>query len=168
MAERAVRLPDVGEGVAEAELVEWLVKIGDHVREDQSLVIVMTDKASVEIPAPVAGEVLWLAAEPGESVAVGSDLVRLKVEGAGDAHEESPVRADAESPAGASREAPAEAFRETRAEASRETPPEASRPARTGAASAGAAPARPTATAARDAAASARAAIGAAAERAAG
>ncbi len=83
MAERAVRLPDVGEGVAEAELVEWLVKVGDHVREDQSLVIVMTDKASVEVPSPVAGEVLWLAAEPGESVAVGSDLVRLKVEGEG-------------------------------------------------------------------------------------
>jgi len=81
MAERAVRLPDVGEGVAEAELVEWLVKIGDAVREDQSLAIVMTDKASVEVPSPVAGEVLWLAAEPGESIAVGSDLVRLKVEG---------------------------------------------------------------------------------------
>lgn len=84
MAERAVRLPDVGEGVAEAELVEWLVKVGDHVREDQSLAIVMTDKASVEVPSPVAGEVLWLAAEPGENIAVGSDLVRLKVEGEGE------------------------------------------------------------------------------------
>jgi len=84
MAERAVRLPDVGEGVAEAELVEWLVKVGDHVREDQSLAIVMTDKASVEVPSPAAGEVLWLAAEPGENIAVGSDLVRLKVEGEGE------------------------------------------------------------------------------------
>jgi len=82
MSERAVRLPDVGEGVAEAELVEWLVKVGDHVREDQSLAIVMTDKTSVEVPSPVAGEVLWLSAEPGENIAVGSDLVRLRVEGA--------------------------------------------------------------------------------------
>lgn len=81
MAERAIRLPDVGEGVAEAELVEWLVKIGDRVQEDQSLAIVMTDKASVEVPSPVAGEVVWLAAEPGENIAVGSDLVRLRVEG---------------------------------------------------------------------------------------
>ncbi len=50
MALRAIRLPDVGEGVAEAELVEWHVKIGDLVREDDSLAAVMTDKATVEIP----------------------------------------------------------------------------------------------------------------------
>lgn len=81
MTERAIRLPDVGEGVAEAELIEWLVKIGDQVHEDQSLAIVMTDKASVEVPSPMAGEVVWLAAEPGESVAVGGDLVRLRVAG---------------------------------------------------------------------------------------
>ncbi len=81
MAEHAIRLPDVGEGVAEAELVEWLVKVGDRVQEDQSLAIVMTDKASVEVPSPVAGEVIWLGGEPGESIAVGSDLVRLKVQG---------------------------------------------------------------------------------------
>ncbi len=101
MAERAVRLPDVGEGVAEAELVEWLVKVGDHVREDQSLVIVMTDKASVEVPSPVAGEVLWLAAEPGESIAVGSDLVRLKVEGEGAGDGEAAAAAAAGERAGA-------------------------------------------------------------------
>lgn len=81
MATRAIRLPDVGEGVAEAELVEWLVKIGDQVREDDVLAIVMTDKASVEVPTPIAGEVAWLAAQPGERVAVGADLVRLEVEG---------------------------------------------------------------------------------------
>jgi 2-oxoisovalerate dehydrogenase E2 component (dihydrolipoyl transacylase) len=78
---RAVRLPDVGEGVAEAELVEWHVKLGQLVREDDILAAVMTDKATVEIPSPIAGEIAWLAAEVGNVVAVGSDLVRLKVAG---------------------------------------------------------------------------------------
>src|SRR4051812_11726295 len=55
MAERAIRLPDVGEGVAEAELVEWHVKIGDLIGEDDILAAVMTDKATVEIPSPIAG-----------------------------------------------------------------------------------------------------------------
>ncbi len=79
MAEHVIRLPDVGEGVAEAELVEWHVKIGDLVREDTVLAAVMTDKATVEIPSPVDGEILWLGAEIGDVVPVGSDLVRLKV-----------------------------------------------------------------------------------------
>ena len=83
MAEHVIRLPDVGEGVAEAELVEWHVKIGDLVREDTLLGAVMTDKATVEIPSPVEGEVLWLGAQVGEVVAVGSELVRLKVAGDG-------------------------------------------------------------------------------------
>ncbi len=81
MAEHVIRLPDVGEGVAEAEVVEWHVKVGDLVREDAVLAAVMTDKATVEIPSPVDGEVLWLGAEIGDVVAVGSDLVRLKVGG---------------------------------------------------------------------------------------
>jgi len=78
MAERVIRLPDVGEGVAEAELVEWHVKVGDLVREDDILAAVMTDKATVEIPSPIEGEILWLGAELGDVVTVGSDLVRLK------------------------------------------------------------------------------------------
>ncbi|MFI4996982.1 MAG: dihydrolipoamide acetyltransferase family protein [Hyphomicrobiales bacterium] len=81
MAEHVIRLPDVGEGVAEAELVEWHVKIGDLVREDTLLGAVMTDKATVEIPSPVEGEVVWLGADVGDVVAVGSDLIRLKVAG---------------------------------------------------------------------------------------
>jgi 2-oxoisovalerate dehydrogenase E2 component (dihydrolipoyl transacylase) len=81
MAEHVIKLPDVGEGVAEAELVEWNVKVGDVVREDATLGSVMTDKATVEIPSPVAGEVLWLGAKVGDVIAVGSDLVRLKVAG---------------------------------------------------------------------------------------
>jgi 2-oxoisovalerate dehydrogenase E2 component (dihydrolipoyl transacylase) len=79
MAEHVIRLPDVGEGVAEAELVEWHVKVGDLVREDALLAAVMTDKATVEIPSPIDGEILWLGAEIGDVVTVGSDLVRLRV-----------------------------------------------------------------------------------------
>jgi 2-oxoisovalerate dehydrogenase E2 component (dihydrolipoyl transacylase) len=75
----------VGEGVAEAELVEWHVKVGDLVREDAILGAVMTDKATVEIPSPVEGKVLWLGAEVGDVVAVGSNLVRLDVAGEGEA-----------------------------------------------------------------------------------
>jgi 2-oxoisovalerate dehydrogenase E2 component (dihydrolipoyl transacylase) len=85
MAEHVIRLPDVGEGIAEAELVEWHVKVGDLVRADTTLAAVMTDKATVEIPSPVDGEILWLGAEIGDKVAVGSDLVRLKVPGERDA-----------------------------------------------------------------------------------
>ena len=71
MGEHVIKLPDVGEGVAEAELVEWHVKIGDLVREDTVLAAVMTDKATVEIPSPVEGEILWLGASVGDQVAVG-------------------------------------------------------------------------------------------------
>ncbi len=78
MGEHTIKLPDVGEGVAEAELVEWHVKIGDLVREDAVLAAVMTDKATVEIPSPVDGEITWLGAEVGDVVAVGSPIVRLK------------------------------------------------------------------------------------------
>ena len=83
MGEHVIKLPDVGEGVAEAELVEWHVKVGDLVREDALLAAVMTDKATVEIPSPADGEVLWLGADIGDTVAVGSPLVRLKVAGEG-------------------------------------------------------------------------------------
>jgi 2-oxoisovalerate dehydrogenase E2 component (dihydrolipoyl transacylase) len=81
VAEHIIRLPDVGEGIAEAELVEWHVKIGDLVRADTTLAAVMTDKATVEIPSPMDGEITWLGAEIGDKVAVGSDLVRLNVPG---------------------------------------------------------------------------------------
>ncbi len=83
MGEHVIRMPDVGEGIAEAELVEWHVKPGDLVREDQILAAVMTDKATVEIPSSVNGEVLWLGAEIGTKVAIGAPLIRLQVEGAG-------------------------------------------------------------------------------------
>jgi 2-oxoisovalerate dehydrogenase E2 component (dihydrolipoyl transacylase) len=105
MAEHVIKLPDVGEGVAEAELVEWHVKPGDLVREDAVLAAVMTDKATVEIPSPVSGEVLWLGGEVGDSIAVGAPLIRLKVAG----EESSPPPAAAPAPAAPPpREAPPE------------------------------------------------------------
>lgn len=81
MIEHVIRMPDVGEGVAEAELVEWHVKVGDLVQEDAILAEVMTDKATVDIPSPVMGEIIWLGAKVGDVVAVGADLVRLNVAG---------------------------------------------------------------------------------------
>jgi 2-oxoisovalerate dehydrogenase E2 component (dihydrolipoyl transacylase) len=83
MGEHIIKLPDVGEGVAEAELVEWHVEVGELVREDTILAAVMTDKATVEIPSPVDGKVAWLGAKVGDSVAVGAPLVKLEVEGEG-------------------------------------------------------------------------------------
>ena len=83
MGTRIVKLPDVGEGVAEAEIVEWHVEVGQSVLEDQVLAAVMTDKATVEIPSPVAGTVVALGGEVGSVLAVGAELVRLEVAGAG-------------------------------------------------------------------------------------
>src|SRR5215472_14936239 len=77
------KLPDVGEGTAEAEIVAWHVKVGDVIHEDQNLVDVMTDKATVEMTSPVSGKVISLYGEPGEMAAVGAPLVDLEVEGAG-------------------------------------------------------------------------------------
>jgi 2-oxoisovalerate dehydrogenase E2 component (dihydrolipoyl transacylase) len=79
------KLPDVGEGTAEAEIVAWHVKVGDTINEDQNMVDVMTDKATVEMTAPVSGKVIALHGEPGTMAAVGSALVELEVEGAGNA-----------------------------------------------------------------------------------
>ena len=93
MGEHTIKLPDVGEGVAEAELVEWHVKVGDLVREDDVVAAVMTDKATVEIPAPVDGEIVWLGAEVGEIVSVGSPIVRIKT---GDDAGEAPAMDDGE------------------------------------------------------------------------
>ncbi|GLK64660.1 dihydrolipoamide acetyltransferase family protein [Paracoccus kondratievae] len=84
----AIRMPDIGEGIAEAEIAEWLVKPGDVLREDDPMVAVMTDKATVEIPSPVTGTVIWQAGQPGDVIAVGAELVRLEVDGPGNVAEE--------------------------------------------------------------------------------
>jgi 2-oxoisovalerate dehydrogenase E2 component (dihydrolipoyl transacylase) len=79
------KLPDMGEGTAEAELVAWHVAVGDRVKEEQAIADVMTEKATMEIPAPVAGMVVELAGVPGEMLAVGSDLIVFEVDGSGNA-----------------------------------------------------------------------------------
>ena len=79
MAAHVIRVPDLGEGIAEVELVVWHVAPGDPVVEDQALADVMTDKASVEIPSPVAGRVLALGGEVGQMLAVGSELISIEV-----------------------------------------------------------------------------------------
>jgi 2-oxoisovalerate dehydrogenase E2 component (dihydrolipoyl transacylase) len=78
---RSIKMPDVGEGVAEAEIVEWTVKVGDLVKEDQVVAAVMTDKATVEIPTPVAGSVLKLGGAVGDVLAVGAELIRIDAPG---------------------------------------------------------------------------------------
>ncbi|MBC5767275.1 dihydrolipoamide acetyltransferase family protein [Ramlibacter albus] len=91
MGQYAIKMPDIGEGIAEVELVEWRVKEGDTVKEDQVLADVMTDKATVEIPSPVAGKVMSLGAQPGTMMAVGAELIRLEVEGAGNVKGDAPA-----------------------------------------------------------------------------
>ena len=83
MGKYIFKLPDVGEGTAEAEIVAWHVKIGDVIKEDQHLVDVMTDKATVEMTSPVSGKIIALHGEAGAMAPVGAPLVELEVEGAG-------------------------------------------------------------------------------------
>jgi 2-oxoisovalerate dehydrogenase E2 component (dihydrolipoyl transacylase) len=104
MGTHVIKMPDIGEGIAEVELVKWYVQVGETVSEDQTLADVMTDKAMVEIPSPVAGTVLALGGNPGQVMAVGSELIRLEVAGAGNAKASEPapaVAARAEQPAAA-------------------------------------------------------------------
>jgi 2-oxoisovalerate dehydrogenase E2 component (dihydrolipoyl transacylase) len=90
-----IKMPDIGEGIAEVELVAWRVKPGDTVAEDQVLADVMTDKATVEVPSPVVGKVIALGGALGQVMAVGSELIRIEVAGAGN------VKAAPAAPAGA-------------------------------------------------------------------
>jgi len=98
MGRYVFKLPDVGEGTAEAEIVAWHVAVGDVIEEDQNLVDVMTDKATVEMTSPVSGKVISLHGEPGQMAAVGSALVELEVEGAGNAAGKAAPTQKAEAP----------------------------------------------------------------------
>jgi len=82
MGTYSFKLPDIGEGIAEAEIVAWHVKVGDHVAEDDPLCDMMTDKATVEMTAPVAGTVTRVAGEVGDQIAIGSVLAEFETEGA--------------------------------------------------------------------------------------
>ncbi|HEY5582599.1 MAG TPA: biotin/lipoyl-containing protein, partial [Rhodoferax sp.] len=81
MSIQTIKMPDIGEGIAEVELVVWHVKVGDVVAEDQILADVMTDKATVEIPSSVAGTVVSLNVTAGQVVAVGTEIIHIEVQG---------------------------------------------------------------------------------------
>jgi 2-oxoisovalerate dehydrogenase E2 component (dihydrolipoyl transacylase) len=91
MGIHVIKMPDIGEGIAEVEVVVWHVKPGDVVAEDQILADVMTDKATIEIPSSVAGTVLALGGKAGELMAVGAELIRIEIEGKGNAAPNAPT-----------------------------------------------------------------------------
>ncbi|MBV8494207.1 MAG: 2-oxo acid dehydrogenase subunit E2, partial [Alphaproteobacteria bacterium] len=100
MGRYIVKLPDIGEGTTEAEIVKWHIAPGQEIREEDPLVDVMTDKATVEIPAPIAGTVVAIEGAVGEKRPVGSLLVTLDVAGAGNVAENAKgVAAPARAPA---------------------------------------------------------------------
>ncbi|KAB0503356.1 dihydrolipoamide acetyltransferase family protein [Pseudomonas lini] len=101
MGTHVIKMPDIGEGIAEVELSVWHVKVGDMVVEDQVLADVMTDKAMVDIPSPVHGKVIALGGQPGEVMAVGSVLISIEVEGAGNVKESAQPVAVKEAPVAA-------------------------------------------------------------------
>jgi 2-oxoisovalerate dehydrogenase E2 component (dihydrolipoyl transacylase) len=84
MTRYVFKMPDLGEGTVEAEVVAWHIKVGDMVQEDQVMAEVMTDKAAVEVPAPVSGKVVTINGQPGDMVRVGSELVVFETEAADD------------------------------------------------------------------------------------
>ena len=93
MGKHVFKLPDVGEGIVEGEIVDWKVKVGDSVTEDQPLVDLMTDKATGAIPSPVSGKVISTTGKPGDMVAVGAELIVFEVEGKGKEAEPEPEAA---------------------------------------------------------------------------
>ena len=101
MARFEFKLPDIGEGIAEAEIVAWHVKVGDRIDEDQQIADMMTDKATVEMESPVAGKVVELAGEVGDQIAIGSVLAVIETDGAAaaaESKEERPLADGAEKP----------------------------------------------------------------------
>ncbi|MBX3595391.1 dihydrolipoamide acetyltransferase family protein [Sphingomonas sp.] len=114
MARFTFRLPDIGEGIAEAEIVAWHVKVGDRIEEDQQVADMMTDKATVEMESPVSGVVVELAGEVGDQVPIGSALMVVETEDEGEGEGET---------AGATDEDAARAAAGTDADAGQAIPP---------------------------------------------
>ena len=125
MGIHAIRLPDIGEGIAEAELTEWQVKPGDIVKEDDILAVVMTDKAAVEVPSSVEGKVVELGGEIGTLMAVGAVLIRIEVDGEGN---EGDIAEDAAPPPAAAPAPKPEAPKPAAAPAPKPTPAPAPAP----------------------------------------
>ncbi|MEX5746060.1 dihydrolipoamide acetyltransferase family protein [Massilia sp. X63] len=130
MGIHVIKMPDLGEGIAEVEVVAWHVQPGDTVKEDQVLADVMTDKATVEIPSPVAGTITSLGGAVGQSLAVGAELIRLEVAGAGNFSGE---KAKQEPVKSAAATAPAEEVAEPQLEAVAQAEAPAAAQARAGA-----------------------------------
>lgn len=111
MSEYKYKLPDVGEGVVEAEIVEWHIKEGDKVTEDQHILDVMTDKATVEIPCAVNGVVKKIVGSPGDVIPVGTEILVIEIDGSPPTEEDAPApEVKAEKPASEKVEAPASSF----------------------------------------------------------
>jgi 2-oxoisovalerate dehydrogenase E2 component (dihydrolipoyl transacylase) len=102
MSRHVVKLPDLGEGTVSSEIVAWHVKVGDRVAEDQPMVEMSTDKAVVEMPAPVAGRVVSLGGQPGDHIAVGAELIVLDTAEGVAAAEKPAEKKEAAAPAPAS------------------------------------------------------------------
>ena len=82
MSVHVVKVPDIGEGIAEVEVVEWYVQPGDTIKADQTIADLMTDKATVEVPSPISGRVVSLGGKAGDKLAVGAELIRLETDAA--------------------------------------------------------------------------------------
>ena len=82
MTRYVFKMPDLGEGTVEAEVVAWHIKVGDMVQEDQVMAEVMTEKAAVEVPAPVTGRVVSISGGPGDMIRVGAELIVFETESA--------------------------------------------------------------------------------------
>jgi len=93
MSQYVFKMPDLGEGTVDAEIVAWHTKPGDVVTEDQLIVEVMTDKAAVEVPAPVSGRVVSISGAPGDKVAVGAPLIVFDLDGSAASPVPAPVPA---------------------------------------------------------------------------
>jgi len=102
----AFKMPDIGEGVVEGEVVEWMVAVGDIVKEDDPILSVMTDKATVEIPSPVDGKVTRVVGEAGDTLPVGVVCIEFEVEGDGNAASSSDAPTPAPEPKAESKPAP--------------------------------------------------------------
>jgi 2-oxoisovalerate dehydrogenase E2 component (dihydrolipoyl transacylase) len=108
MSEYVFKLPDLGEGTVEAEIAEWMVKVGDTVAEEDPICAMLTDKAAVELTAPVSGNVVSVAGEEGDMVTVGSALIVFETEGAAAEPVAAAKPTEAEKPEAAVKETPAE------------------------------------------------------------
>jgi 2-oxoisovalerate dehydrogenase E2 component (dihydrolipoyl transacylase) len=109
MTRYVFKMPDLGEGTVEAEIVAWHVKVGDQITEDEVMAEVMTEKAAVEVPAPVTGRVVSLTGGPGDMVRVGAELVVFETEGGADVEAVGPAVEPASEPAAAPAQTPSAA-----------------------------------------------------------